>query len=228
MKEVNVEMNKKYFSLIIVSLLLFSVLLNVVQAADDLFSEDNIVNLEAKWEYLGKEWKNVILGNPIMKAIDSFFTSISIVFLIIFGIDYSLSFTFLFTVILWIFFVAFINNIFRIVSIFSEKICLVIAVAMVIGAGQLEMLKWPVDFLMGWLFGEKEVWMKWVIGIGTFLALSVIYMFLKTFAKQAKKNREELKIEKDKLDLHAGAEVGKVISKAAADVAKGKISILDK
>lgn len=217
-------MNRKYFILFIVSLLLFSFVLNVVQAAEDIFSEDNIMNLEAKWAYLGKEWKNMILGNPIVKAIDSFFTSINIVFLIVFGIDYSLSLVFLFTVILWLFFIGFINNIFKIVSIFSEKICLVISIAMVIGSGQLGMLKYTVNLLMWWFFGQKEVWMKWLIGIGTFVALVFIWMFLKTLAKQAKKNREELKIEKDKMELHAGAEVGKKISESAMK----NISILDK
>lgn len=58
---------------------------------------------EEKWDYLGNEWKNIFLKNQYVAAFDSFFTEISIVFQIVFGIPYSLSFLFLGVLILWIF-----------------------------------------------------------------------------------------------------------------------------
>lgn len=59
---------------------------------------------EEKWDYLGNEWKNIFLKNTYVAAFDSFFSEISIVFQILLGIPYSLSFLFLGVLILWIFF----------------------------------------------------------------------------------------------------------------------------
>ena len=219
------EINRKYIILLLIGFVLFSFLLNVIQAYD-FFSEDNLMNLEPKFAYLGKEWKSMILKEPVVKSIDSFFISINIVFLIIFAVDYSLSIQFLFIVILWFFFVSYINNIFKLVSIFSEKISLIISIAIIIMIGQSGVLKSIVNFFMLWLFGQKELWMKWVIGIGTFIVLTFAYLFLKQMAKINKENREQLKLDKDKMELHAGAEVGKTMSNAAAKI--GHISILSK
>ena len=172
------------------------------------------MNLEGKWDYLGKEWKTILFNNPVVIAIDSFLTKINVVFLVVFGINYSFSIQFLFTIILWLFFISWINNVFKIVSIFSEKICLLISIALIIGGAQIGMLEWPVNTLIWVLFGQKELWMKLIIGLVTIIALFLIGMFLKKFAKQAKKNREELRIEKDKMELHQGAKVAEAISEA--------------
>jgi len=37
-------------------------------------------NIETKWDYLGNEWKNVLLKNKLVSGLDSFFTQISVIF----------------------------------------------------------------------------------------------------------------------------------------------------
>ncbi len=50
---------------------------------------------QEKWDYLGNEWKTIFLKNPVVAAFDSFFTQISIVFEVLFGVPYELSFALL-------------------------------------------------------------------------------------------------------------------------------------
>jgi hypothetical protein len=54
-----------------------------------------------KWEYLGKEWEKILLENPIISSIDSFFQKISFLFEIIVGMHYSLSLWFFFVILIW-------------------------------------------------------------------------------------------------------------------------------
>ena len=55
-----------------------------------------------KWDYLGQEWKKIFLKNPVISALDSFFTNISIVFRILFGVPYSMSLVLLGVIFLWV------------------------------------------------------------------------------------------------------------------------------
>src|SRR3989338_6576000 len=61
-------------------------------------------NIEGKWDYLAREWKNILLKNKFVSAIDGFFTKISFVFRILFGMDYSMSLVLLIAIILWFYF----------------------------------------------------------------------------------------------------------------------------
>ena len=58
---------------------------------------------EEKWDYLGKEWKNILLKNPVVFASDTFLKKISIVFEILLGESYSLSIGFFFLIFLWLY-----------------------------------------------------------------------------------------------------------------------------
>ena len=41
--------------------------------------ENTKTNIETKWDYLGKEWQNILLKNKIVSGFDGFFKKISIV-----------------------------------------------------------------------------------------------------------------------------------------------------
>src|SRR3989344_1327612 len=57
---------------------------------------------QEKWDYLGKEWKSILLKNKFVSTMDSFFTRISIVFQVFFGVPYALSLVLLGIVFLWL------------------------------------------------------------------------------------------------------------------------------
>ena len=54
---------------------------------------------EGKWDYLGREWKEILLKRKFVSAIDGFFTKISILFKILFGEPYSLSLPLFFVIV---------------------------------------------------------------------------------------------------------------------------------
>jgi len=102
----------------LVSVLHFVSSADVLSGVDDKMNqlEDSVKNTEntinslsnpdswdEKWDYLGGKWGDILLKNSVVKSLDSFFTQFSIIFRIVFGINYSLSFVFFGIVFLWLF-----------------------------------------------------------------------------------------------------------------------------
>jgi hypothetical protein len=193
-------------------LVLFSLFSNFIQA-EELLSEEGLMGLEAKWQYLGKEWKTILLDNVVVGTIDSFLKKINIVFVVIFGIDYSLSFQFLFTVILWFFMLSCVHSMFTLISIFSGWASFLISIGGVILFVQTGGFKPVVNWFIWVLFGQKTWWMKLIIGIGTIVGLVLFALLVKQLAKQALANRKELNEEQDRINLHVGGEAGKAFTK---------------
>ena len=103
-----------------------------------------------KWDYLGQNWQVMLLKNKVVASLDSFFTKISIIFVILFGMPYSLSITLLVIILLWIFFFFKFGEIFKDFSAFSEGTSWFIALGLTIILAQLQILKKITQFL-GWL-----------------------------------------------------------------------------
>lgn len=81
-------------------------------------AKDNIDKIgnytyEKDWDYLGNEWKDILLKNKFISIVDSFLNKISIVFRIIIGVPYSLSFVFYFSIFLWIYFMLIFSSSFE-------------------------------------------------------------------------------------------------------------------
>src|SRR3989344_4436262 len=74
-----------------------------------------------KWDYLGAEWKTILLKNSIVSKIDGFFKVISPVFTILFAMPYEMSLVLLCIIILWlIFWIVFLFQ--RLSQVFSKYI----------------------------------------------------------------------------------------------------------
>jgi hypothetical protein len=56
-----------------------------------------------KWDYLGNEWKEILLKNKLIFALDSFFTKISFLFFILFAKSYEMSLLLIGIIFLWFF-----------------------------------------------------------------------------------------------------------------------------
>ena len=54
------------------------------------------------WENIGLQWKEFLLRNKFVSSANAFFTKINIVFVILFGMNWSLSFNMLFAFLFWI------------------------------------------------------------------------------------------------------------------------------
>lgn len=78
---------------------------------------ENIAQFTEKerWEYLGEAWKENLLKNSVISAIDSTLRKFNVFFAIVVAEDYDLSFGFFFAVIYFIFFMALWDSVSKIV-----------------------------------------------------------------------------------------------------------------
>ena len=80
---------------------------NQIQGAVDNL-ENNITKIKEfgekdKWDFIGSQWKEFLLKNKAIAGVNTFFTKINIVFVVLFGMDWGLSMQILFAFLLWIF-----------------------------------------------------------------------------------------------------------------------------
>ncbi|MBI2047196.1 hypothetical protein HYT26_03475 [Candidatus Pacearchaeota archaeon] len=177
--------------------------------------------VEGKWDYLAREWKNILLKNKFVSAIDSFFTKISFVFRILFGMEYSMSLVLLIVIILWFYFLINLLQIYRYVSIFSGWVNYVVAFGLVIIAAQTKVLEKIAKFVIWFILGIiSSWWFSLIIMVVLIIILIILYKLNKSFAKQVAANRKKMKIEVEERKLEKGAVVGEALSKAAEDIGK--------
>jgi uncharacterized membrane protein len=160
------------------------------------------------------------MGNPTIKAIDSFLQKMNFVFVILFGVDYSLSLSFLFVIILWVLFLFAYSTLFSEYASFSKGISFAISVIFVIIMAQ---LKWFVNMsnsIMLLFFGEKPWWVKLAIGLAIIIIITVILILYIKFGKYIKLARKKIKDEKKRIDIELGAKAGESLSKAMAKAGK--------
>ncbi len=155
---------------------------------------------EGKWDYLGKEWKKILLKNKFVSSIDSFLTKISIVFVVLFGEAYSLSLTLLLVIVLWFYFFFKFSEIFTDYASFSSSTAIVIGVALTIILAQLQILRKIIEFF-GWLIFTQEanIWRFFII-LGIFVGLIFIYYLTSYFGDIRKKRKEEGERERAKIE----------------------------
>lgn len=155
---------------------------------------------EGKWDYLGKEWKEILLKNKFVSAIDGFFTKISFVFRFLFGEAYTLSLTLLLVIILWFYFFFKFSEIFTDYSSFSSTTAMVIGAAFTIILAQIQILRKIIEFF-GWLVFSQEanIW-RFFIMLGIFLAMIGIYYLSSYLGDSFKKSKEEREKRKEKME----------------------------
>jgi len=205
---------KRGLVLFIISLLLASLIINLVSAdlSDQIVplgkqieataeqGSKTIQTVETKWDYLSKEWKKILLENNFVSGFDSFFTKISIVFRIIFGQPYSLSLTLLVIIILWFYFFFKLGEIVSSFTSFSNSTSWVIALTLTLILAQLQILKAITEFF-GWLIiSQDSTWWRVLIIWIIFIGMILIYYLSSKAATATKKQKEELEKEQESLD----------------------------
>ncbi|MEK6820509.1 MAG: hypothetical protein AABX71_02240, partial [Nanoarchaeota archaeon] len=155
---------------------------------------------ETTWDYLSKEWKKMLLGNKFVSALDSFFTKISSIFLILFGEGYALSLTLFIIIILWIYFFLKFAEILRDFSAFSSGTSWLISLGIVAIMAQTKILRKIVEFFMWLILAKEAVWWRILMtGIIVF-ALILIYAASSYFSRIFKEQKEELEKEQEKTE----------------------------
>lgn len=169
---------------------------------------------EKRWEYLGKEWKKILLENKFVSTMNSFLTKISIVFVIFFGEPYSLSFVLLGVIILWFYFFLKFSEILTDYSSFSSTTSMVIGFALTMVLAQFKILKKIIEFF-GWLIFWKEsnIW-RFVIVLVIFLLMIGLYYLSSYLGERHKKQKEEEAKQQEKIDRSFLRKIADMFSKA--------------
>ncbi len=213
-------MKRIFYLLLIFGLLIFPFISGFVNSTSEgtsIFgiSADSGVKLTEKWDYLGKEWKIILMGNPFITAIDLFFKAISFIFAVLLGIPYSLSIAFFLTMGLWLYFFFLFNRILS-NSLFSKWVALGISFGSSILLAQVGLFQWASSQIIGLFFGEKAWWMKLIIGTVVITALVTAFLFGIIFSKQIAMSKKKNKDEINRIKLEAGAKTGEALSKSVS------------
>jgi hypothetical protein len=216
-------MKKSKAIFIAVILLILTLSLNMLNSQDEnavpygidqAQLENTTTKLTTTWDYLSKEWKTMLLENPVVKGIDSFFQKISIVFLVLFGMSYSFSLVLLFIVILWFFFFIMFNRVFWGFSTFSKWVCRGISALLVVAMAHMTLLEKQANFFITLIFGQKNWWMKTIYGVGVLLIIVFLIALVSKVGNDFKKKKEKEKEEEDKRKVHLGGIAGEALKKA--------------
>lgn len=147
-----------------------------------------------KWQELRKRWQEILKKNKYVAFIDGIFQKGNIVFVVLFGRDYSLSLTLFFLIILWFYFLSQFNKIFSTFSTFSSSTSFVIALGMTIILAQIKFFDWFSQLIFKFLFYREEEW-GWLWTVIIFVCIILIGMFFGAFLSSlrsvVKKMRDE-------------------------------------
>lgn len=219
---------KKSFAILFLCLLVLPLFLNLAASQDtglpSGLNPEQIQNttgrISAEWDYLGKEWKNILLNNPTVKAVDSFLTKIDGVFFVLFGIHYSLSPALFITIFLWIFFLIAFFGIFKNYASFKKEISLIISFLLVITMSHIKLIELQVNFLMSLLFSNKPWWVRLIFLVVIIAFIGIILILEKTFGKQIAANRKKMKEDLNRLKTELAGKSTEEIAKALSKFSK--------
>lgn len=179
-------MKKELAWIFILSLIVLPIILHFAVAQDEPGNSafpvtpqqgnDIIVGAQSKWDYLSKEWQTMLLKNPVVNAINSAFTKMDEVgfFVVLFGAHWSLSFTMLFTILLWVCSLLFLKRLFRKTGYFKKEYCWLLALFSTM------ILAWLQAFYYISLsvFEFPTTWQgRLVLGIVLIAAIWVLFLF---------------------------------------------------
>jgi hypothetical protein len=146
-------------------------------------SADKIQKLskeDVKWQELGIRWKEILLKNHVISKIDESLKKGNIVFVVLFGRDYSLSLTLLFLIMLWFYFWSQFSKILGTFSTFSSGTSTVISLGMTIILAQIRFFDWASQVFFKLIFYRTGVW-GWIWNIGIFFVVIMVAMIFGRF-----------------------------------------------
>jgi len=163
--------------------------------------------------YLKQEWKKIILKNkylgPVFSFVDKSLEFINPFFKIVLGVEYSLSWEFIFAIGIWLILFFILYPVIK--AVFSANVLISIiatfAIVTLIGLGGV--IKKAVDTLS---FMINNVQIAWISLAVTFIILVMLIISGKLFGNWIKKGKEREKKEQESQDrevLHKDAEVSK-------------------
>lgn len=176
-----------------------------------------------KWDYLGVQWQELLLKNEVISTMDRFLKKGNIVFVVLFGRDYSLSLTLFFLILIWIYFWSQLNKMLSLVSTFSSITSRLISLALTVMFAQTGFFDWISQTIFKLAFYREGGWgLVWSIGI--FIAVLLISMVFGRFFTSLKRSILNFKEEERRKQLLGELEQKNRFFKIVADALRGMFS----
>jgi len=147
---------------------------------------------ETKWDYLGKEWRNIMLKNNFVSAMDGFFNKISPVFLVLFGESYSLSLALFVIIILWLIVFVESSRIIKSWGVAKGSYAYIIGLAFAVILAQIKFFNIIVNAAGRLIFSRESKWTSFLLGFVFFLVLFLIVGVSEVLAKYLEDKRKKL------------------------------------
>lgn len=174
---------------------------------------------QSAWAYLGQRFQVSLMKNPVIVGIDSFCQKISIVFRILFGMDYSLSVTLLFVIALWLLVFLDLGNILSSYSPFSSSASYGISLGIAIVFSQIQIFKIIVNFTGTLIYAREAGWARALLIFAVILLLifaDQLSRYLGKYLKKvraAKEKEESFTAGKEIQEFAKGLEKGRAIAR---------------
>ena len=162
--------------------------------------EENVDKATSKWDYLGEEWRTILLKSAFISGLNSFFEKISFVFSFLFGEPYSLSLVLLIVIFLWIFLFFQMSAVFKNLIAFSPIVSSIIAFAITVIFAQFKILRAIAEFFFWIVFIPDQGWMKVILVVLLIVVLIIVARINTYFGKLYKKSKEDQKKELEKIE----------------------------
>lgn len=216
-------MKKEYFILSVLIISIFSAIffshLSLAETPDDIIQSQIGINPgnipsspeEAKnitTSYLQKEWGKILEKNPVAGPIHRFLLAISPAFKAILGVEYALSWAFVFAICIWLFLFVILYPVAS--QIFSSTPAGLLA-AFIISSlvGLAGVIKRAVDMLT---FAINNTWIAWLSLLIAIIAIMIASYFgkeIKQYLKNQKEQEAKEKTNQDREVISANAKVSK-------------------
>jgi len=199
MKKKLFNLSKRNFIFIFIGIFIFLILSFANAQTPTTLTEDELKELNKlagvanpqDWGDLLESWKQSVLQNEIVAGINSFLMKINIVFVILFGTDYSWSLFMFFVIVFWVFFLIQIAGALRMTSIFSKGISLIISLGLTIILAQLGLYSALSKLLFNNSFIlNAEPWVGALFYVGIIILLVFLGTVNKLVEKKLEKNKE--------------------------------------
>ncbi len=154
---------------------------------------------ENRWEYIGEQWKALLLKNKGFAVVDKTFRNLNFLFFFLFGENYDLSLTLLFAILLWIFFFAMFGKITSSFSTFSEPVSYVVAFCMAVILAHLKFYHLISLILFKIIFFKSGIW-SFIFLVIFFALYLIVLIFIERIIWKIVRLTKKTKEEQEKWD----------------------------
>ncbi|MBS3099822.1 hypothetical protein J4463_01225 [Candidatus Pacearchaeota archaeon] len=158
--------------------------------SDNLNSGDLVGSASDKWQYLQQEWTKILMQNPAVVGIDTFFKQFNIVFVILFAEQYAmLSPVLWLVVVLWILIAAGTSDLIRGQFGMDFVISFLLGVITTVIFAQMKIFRFFAELMLKVAFTPELWYVRLIVWLIIFAVVFAIFQGFKILSKHLKESR---------------------------------------